>query len=139
MKIYFAGSIRGGRNDAKHYKKIITFLKDYGEVLTEHIGDKNITVKGETESSDKYIHDRDLKWLRNSDVIIAEVTTPSLGVGYEIGIAVKERIPVIALFRENSEIKLSAMIRGCDSINVIGYSESEIEDLFLKLGDILKR
>jgi len=136
MKIYFAGSIRGGRDDVEHYKKIIIFLNDYGEVMTEHIGDKDITVKGETESSDKYIHDRDLKWLRNSDVIIAEVTTPSLGVGYEIGIAVKENIPVIALFRNNAEKRLSAMIKGCDSINVIEYSE--IDALFLKLGEMLK-
>jgi len=136
MKIYFAGSIRGGRDDAEHYKKIITFLKKYGEVVTEHIGEKEITAEGETESSDKYIHDRDLNWLRNSDVIVAEVTTPSLGVGYEIGIAVKERIPVIALFRNTAEKRLSAMIKGCDSINVIEYSD--IEALFSKLGDMLK-
>lgn len=42
MKIYFAGSIRGGRKDAGLYKKIIDYLGKYGEVLTEHIGNKKI-------------------------------------------------------------------------------------------------
>jgi len=105
-------------------------------VLTEHIGYSNLSIDGEKELSDKQIHDRDLKWLRNSDIIVAEVTTPSLGVGYEIAIAVKESIPVIALFRNNTEKRLSAMIKGDESINVIEYSE--IETLFSKLGDILK-
>ena len=43
--IYFCGSIRGGRDDAPIYKRIIDQLKDYGEVLTEHIADPNIMEK----------------------------------------------------------------------------------------------
>ena len=137
MNIYFAGSIRAGRTDTELYNKIIAFLKTHGEVLTEHIGDSNLSLEGQTQFSDKYIHDRDLKWLRSSDVIIAEVTIPSLGVGYEIGIAVKENIPVIALFRNDTEKRLSAMIRGCENINIIEYSESDIEALFSNLNDML--
>ena len=38
MKIYFAGSIRGGRDDAEIYSQIIEFLQGYGQVLTEHVG-----------------------------------------------------------------------------------------------------
>lgn len=82
MKIYFAGSIRGGRSDVKLYEQIIRYLKNFGEVLTEHIGTQSLT-KGEDDNN-RFVHDRDLKWLASSDVIIAEVTTPSLGVGYEI-------------------------------------------------------
>lgn len=43
--IYFCGSIRGGRDDAALYKRIIDQLKQYGEVLTEHIGDPNLMEK----------------------------------------------------------------------------------------------
>ena len=43
--IYFCGSIRGGRDDAALYKRIIDQLKEYGEILTEHIGDVNIMEK----------------------------------------------------------------------------------------------
>jgi len=137
MKIYFAGSVRGGREDVERYNKIIVFLKTYGEVLTEHIGDNNLSSKGQAQFSDKYIHDRDLKWLRNSDVLIAEVTLPSLGVGYEIGIATSEKTPIIALFKNNTKKRLSAMISGSESIRVIEYSE--VEELFSKLDDMLNK
>jgi 2'-deoxynucleoside 5'-phosphate N-hydrolase len=42
MKIYFAGSIRGGRDDWSLYLEIIERLKEYGEILTEHIGSSEL-------------------------------------------------------------------------------------------------
>lgn len=44
--IYFAGSIRAGRSDANLYAKILKELKKYGTVLTEHVGDPNLTEAG---------------------------------------------------------------------------------------------
>lgn len=61
MKIYFAGSIRGGRGDANLYLQIIDYLKQYGKVLTEHIGNKNISSNGEDTLKDEDIHNPDLK------------------------------------------------------------------------------
>lgn len=78
MKIYFAGSIRGGRDDVALYEKIITELQKYAEVLTEHIGAASLTSFGENATSDSSIHDRDMNWLFESDVIVAEVTHLSL-------------------------------------------------------------
>ena len=46
MKIYFAGSIRGGRDDKELYLEIINLLGKYGKVLTEHIGDKTLSAMG---------------------------------------------------------------------------------------------
>ena len=46
-KIYFAGSIRAGRNDADLYARIVEVLRKYGKVLTEHVGDPNLTEKGD--------------------------------------------------------------------------------------------
>lgn len=43
MKIYFAAAIRGGREEDKTYKKIVKFLNKDNEVLTEHVGDPNLT------------------------------------------------------------------------------------------------
>ncbi len=116
MKIYFAGSIRGGREDAELYNQIINYLKNHGEVLTEHIGDKNLKLTGEDNLTDKYIHDRDLNWIKDSDVLVAEVTTVSLGVGYEIGRAIENNKKVLCLFRPQDGKKLSAMISGSESI-----------------------
>jgi 2'-deoxynucleoside 5'-phosphate N-hydrolase len=57
LKIYFAGAIRGGRDDAHIYAKMISFLKGFGEVLTEHVGDKSLTEAGNDRSDDRFIHD----------------------------------------------------------------------------------
>lgn len=125
MKIYFAGSIRGGREDAALYFKIINYLKTFGEVLTEHVGDPSLTSVGDDGPNDKFIHDRDLDWLNTSDVIVAEVTTVSMGVGYEIGRAIEVGKKVICLFRPDSGNNLSAMISGCDDLELINYSSFE--------------
>jgi nucleoside 2-deoxyribosyltransferase len=121
MKIYFAGSIRGGRKDAALYQQLIEYLKTFGEVLTEHIGDPQLTVLGDDGPTDRFIHDRDLEWLQSADVLVAEVTTVSMGVGYEIGRAVESGKKVICLFRPDSAKNLSAMIAGCKDLILLKY------------------
>lgn len=123
MKIYFAGSIRGGREDAALYQQIIDYLKTFGEVLTEHIGDPLLTSLGDDGPTDKYIHDRDLAWLQSSNVLVAEVTTVSMGVGYEIGRAVESGKKVLCLFRPDAGKNLSAMIAGCEDLELVNYAE----------------
>jgi len=122
MKIYFAGSIRGGREDAGIYLQIIEYLKMFGEVLTEHVGDPNLTRSGNDGPTDKTIHDRDLQWLKDSDILVAEVTSVSMGVGYEIGRAVESGKKVLCLFRPGKGKNLSAMIAGCPDLQLTEYS-----------------
>ncbi|CAN7723128.1 nucleoside 2-deoxyribosyltransferase [Rhizobium rhizogenes] len=124
--IYFAGSIRGGRKDVELYSRIIGRLKRYGDVLTEHVGDYSLSVEGQKQLPDRYICQRDLQWLRSSQLVVAEVTVPSLGVGYEIAAAVERKIPVIALFRTTEGTQLSAMVRGSDGIFVFDYSDIDV-------------
>jgi hypothetical protein len=62
MQIYFAGSIRGGREDAALYHQIVELLGNYGEVLTEHVADTELGILGQ-DIGDRDIHDRDLGWL----------------------------------------------------------------------------
>ena len=112
MKIYFAGAIRGGREDTQLYENIITYLKEKGQVLTEHVGSTNLNRKGESSQKDKEIYNRDMEWLKSADIMIAEVTTPSLGVGYELGIAEKLNIPILCLFRPIAGKRISAMVSG---------------------------
>lgn len=132
MNIYFSGSIRGGQQDTKLYKELIEFLKQFGTVLTEHIGNQ----KQETALSDQDIHDRDLQWVFESDIIVAEVTTPSLGVGYEIGRAIEMNKPIICLYRSVDGKSTSAMIRGCSNLKCFEYKE--IDDAKLILTEQLK-
>lgn len=133
MKIYFAGSIRGGREDIGLYAQIIKMLQKYGEVLTEHVADPNLTANGELNLNDEQIYIRDTDWIKESDLIVAEVTHPSLGVGYELGLAEKLGIKTICLYRSTPNTRLSAMIRGNKSYQVNDYKEiSEVPEILLK-------
>ncbi len=121
MNIYFAGSIRGGRDDAALYAKLINHLQQYGTVLTEHVGHASLQAMGEGGLDDSGIHNRDMDWLNQSGLVVAEVTTPSLGVGYEIGCAVTLQKPVLALYRPQEGYRLSAMIGGSKGVQVARY------------------
>jgi len=122
LKIYFAGSIRGGRGDAALYQEMIQFLATFGTVLTEHVGDPQLTEAGDDGPDDPAIHDRDMDWLRACDLIVAEVTRPSLGVGYELGWACALGKPVLALYRPHPDKHLSAMVAGSAGIITAEYA-----------------
>lgn len=132
MKIYFAGSISGGRGDVELYGQIIEQLKDYGEVLTEFIGQSGLSSLGEESLSDQFIHDRDLAWLLSSDIIVAEITTPSLGVGYEIGRALENGKKVLCLYRVINGKRISAMIKGAGGVVAKKYNDFEEIQKILK-------
>jgi len=130
MKIYFAGSIRGGRNDASRYLEIIRELQQYGPVFTEHVGDPELEIDGES-LSDKEIYDRDLAWLEQADCLVAEVTMPSLGVGYEIAFTENRSKPILCLYRPDAARKLSALIAGSPAVVVREYQDvAELKDIF---------
>lgn len=122
-KIYFCGSIRGGRADAALYHRMIERLKSYGTVLTEHVGDPSLTEKG-GDGGSAYIWKRDTAWLSECDVVIAECSTPSLGVGYELGFAEAHGKPV-TVFYGGEEGRLSAMLEGNSSFRIVYYSSEE--------------
>lgn len=138
MKIYFAGAIRGGREDAALYLELVRLLRPFGTVLTEHIADEELTSLGES-MDDRAIHDRDLVWLREADCLVAEVTTPSLGVGFEIGKATEWGLRILCLFRPQSGRALSALIAGNDQLAVRSYQNAGdakmiFDDFFAPLG-----
>ena len=135
MKIYFAGSIRGGRDDKEFYLKLIQHLSKYGQVLTEHVGNQNLDDFGERGPSDEWIYNRDMSWLEESDVLVAEVTTPSLGVGYEISKAESMDKKMLCLYRKQQGKRLSAMINGSPNIEIGKYQTLDdakkiIDDFF---------
>lgn len=130
MKIYFAGAIRGGRSDAALYLELVELLQTYGTVLTEHIADEQLTSLGES-MDDRAIHDRDLAWLKEAECLVAEVTTPSLGVGFEIGKATEWGKRVLCLFRPGACGSLSALVAGNDRVTVREYQTSaDVERIF---------
>lgn len=124
-KIYFAGSIRGGRIDAELYARMIRYMQKDASVLTEHIGSPHLNLM-EQGKRDIDIYDQDTAWLGESDVVIAECTCPSLGVGYELAYAEKLGKPC-HIFYDKSKAQLSAMLTGNPYFIIHPYeNESEI-------------
>ena len=136
MKIYFAGSIRGGRIDAGLYRRMIDFIQREDRVLTEHVGAQQPTAVGAEACDDAEIYRQDTSWLRESDMLIGEATCPSLGVGYELAYAERMGIPC-HVFYNPERCRLSAMIGGDDYFNVYPYHSEE--ELFEQLSRILGR
>lgn len=122
MKIYFAGSIRGGRQDAELYRKVIAALKDKHQVLTEHVGDLSLSTV--ENKGDKAIYEQDMAWLRESDLVVAECTQVSLGVGYELAYAEAHGNEVHIFYRPK-KTQLSAMLSGNEYFHIHPYDTEE--------------
>ena len=110
MKIYFACSITGGREYEKNYQAITRFLLDDGhEVPTAHLAKSNI-LNLEQIVIPNDVYTRDVDWIQASDILLAEVSIPSHGVGYEIGFALNLGKPVLCI--HHAERGISKMITG---------------------------
>ena len=122
MRIYFAGSIRGGRQDAELYRKVIAALKEKHQVLTEHVGDLSLSTV--EDKGDKAIYEQDMAWLRESDLVVAECTQVSLGVGYELAYA-EAHGKEVHIFYRPKETQLSAMLSGNEYFHIHQYDSEE--------------
>jgi len=124
MVIYCAGPIRGDTAFRKYHIEIINYVESEGHTALSEI-DGQFT--SHVKLNDNQIFKRDIKWIESSNIMIAEISGPSLGVGFEISYALfVKKIPVLALF--NNEIEnISAMITGCNSIllTIANYKNTE--------------
>jgi hypothetical protein len=121
LNIYFAGSISGGRAFLRTYQEMVNYLKSMNHhVLTEHIIDPGVLDK-EDAHTPKHIYERDMEWLKSCHYLVAEVSNPSLGVGYEICSALNYQKPVLCLYKRG--VFLSRMILGNTrpGLTVIAY------------------
>jgi len=126
MIVYCAGPIRGDTTYQKFYTEIIDFIESEGHTaLAEFNGKFSVSIP----LTERQIYKRDLKWIDGSKLMIAEISGPSLGVGFEIAYAVFQRkIPVLALVNSKVE-KLSAMLSGCDSPLLTIKNYKNVEDM----------
>jgi nucleoside 2-deoxyribosyltransferase len=88
--------------------------------------------------SDNQIYTRDIKWIDGSELMIAEISGPSLGVGFEISYALfQKEIPVLALVSSDVK-KISAMISGCNSELLTVKRYKNVEDMQNIISDYFK-
>jgi nucleoside 2-deoxyribosyltransferase len=110
MNLYFACSITGGRAFEAVYQAITrALLEDGHEVPTAHLADSGVKAL-EMIVSPRQVYERDVAWIRACDALIAEVSTPSHGVGYEVAFALSLGKPVLCCYKEGQPV--SKMITG---------------------------
>jgi len=116
MNIYFACSITGGREFESVYQAIVSKLVEAGhQIPTAHLAESGVAAV-EAVIDPVEVYARDIAWIRACDRLIAEVSVPSHGVGYEIGFALGIGKPVLALFQKGRRV--SKMISGNPDVNL---------------------
>jgi 2'-deoxynucleoside 5'-phosphate N-hydrolase len=132
MRIYFCGAILGGRDHLAVYQHMVGLLQLRGhEVLTAHVASPHV-LEEERALTAREVFARDECWIRESDIMIAEISTPSLGVGYEIGRGLQLGMPVLCLHRAG--LAVSRMISGntAPNLQVRAYQNPEELDRHLE-------
>ncbi len=137
MNIYFACSITGGRQDETRYQEIVRALEEDGHhIPTAGLVSSQVkTTEGELDP--RYIYERDTAWIRDSDLLIAEVTTPSHGVGFEIGFALKLRKRVLCLYQNGKPV--SKMITGNPDPNLTTFAYTNIQEALHFIQNYLRK
>lgn len=116
MKLYFACAVTGRREDEQIYRVIVeALLTDGHQVLTAHLVHPQV-MELEAIVDPVEVFGRDICWIQASDALIAEVSTPSHGVGFEIAHALSQEKPVLCCFRYG--VRVSKMITGNPNPNL---------------------
>jgi 2'-deoxynucleoside 5'-phosphate N-hydrolase len=135
LNIYFSCSITGGRQDQQVYKAITDFLLSSGhQVPTAHLSDADI-MDAEQAIVPEQVFQRDCRWVSECDALVAEASTPSHGVGYEIALALTLNKPVFCFYRKG--IRVSKMLTGNTSPGYQQLAYSSNEEIFKALADFL--
>ncbi|MDP1546034.1 MAG: nucleoside 2-deoxyribosyltransferase [Anaerolineales bacterium] len=137
MNIYFACSITGGREFEPAYQQIVAaLLADGHEIPTSHLVESEVAVR-ERFLTPQNVYERDVNWIRECDALIAEVSVPSHGVGYEIGHALQIGKPVLCIHQQARNV--SKMITGNSDPALTVVSYTTVEDAITKSRGFLKR
>ena len=126
MNIYFACSITGGREFQPVYAAITrALLADGHAIPTAHLAEAGV-VDEERIIDPVTVYTRDTDWIRAAQSLIAEVSVPSHGVGYEVAFALGLGKPVLCLYQQGRSV--SKMITGNRDSNLRVASYEGVED-----------
>ena len=126
MNLYFACSVTGGREYEPLYQALIqALLADGHEIPTAHLADPGV-LEMEMRVTASEVYSRDVAWITGADALIAEVSVPSHGVGYEIGYALQAGKRVLCLAQ--TQRKVSKMITGNPDPNLTFQSYADTAD-----------
>jgi hypothetical protein len=126
MKIYFGFTVAGDRSAVMAARKIVGILEEMRhEVLTRHLVEDNAWEE-DRSITPKEVYLRDINWLEQCDMFIAEVSGSSFGLGFETGYLLAATAKKVVLFyRRDVESKISLLITGITHPNcrIVPYSD----------------
>ncbi len=124
LNIYFAAAISAGRERQPFYARLVEFIIACGaHVLSAHVARADV-LEAESRRTPQEIFARDLQMISACDGMIAEVSKPSLGVGFEIATCLQQQRPVLCLC--DQEVFLTRMLIGNpDRLLTISFYEND--------------
>lgn len=116
MVIYLACTVRGDRGAVEALRALVDRLEAGGHrILTKHLLDDNVET-AEARLSEQAVYQRDIGWLEACDLLIADASGSSYGVGFEVGYVLgrahESRQRVILLYRSARKDHISRLIAG---------------------------
>ena len=116
MNIYLACTVRGDRSAVTALRGLVMSLEAAGHVvLTKHLLDDNVE-SAESQLTERQVYERDIAWLEACDVLIADASGSSFGVGFEVGYVLarseRTRQRVLLLYNASREHAVSRLIVG---------------------------
>jgi len=136
MRIYFSGAISGGRDNLPVYQHIVERLLQAGhEIPSAHVADPAVH-RQETDVSPRQVYLRDVSWIKECDAMVAEVSTPSLGVGYEVAYALNLGQPVLCVYK--SGLCVSKIITGNPAPELIVATYADMDELDARLDSFIQ-
>jgi hypothetical protein len=85
MNIYLACTVRGNRGGLSAARALADLLERQGHVvLTRHLLADDVEAF-ESTLSERAVFERDVRWLNAADLLVAEASGSTYGVGFEVG------------------------------------------------------
>ena len=133
MQIYLACTVRGDRSAVRITRLIADLLEQLGHtVLTRHLLLDDVDAQ-EGQLSEREVFERDLRWLDAADVLIAEASGSSYGVGFEVGYVIGRAAQtaqrVLLLYDAARRPLVSRLIAGNTHPACTTYPYRDSEDL----------
>ena len=131
MRVYFGFTMAGDRSSLGGARRIVELLEEWGhQVLTRHLVEDDAWELDGCITA-RQVYERDMAWLAQADVLLAEVSGSSFGLGYEAGYLLGSGSRrAILFYRAEAGEKISRMITGnthpsCTLVPYTGAGELE--------------
>jgi len=134
MKVYFGFTVAGDRSSLTAARRMVELLESMGhEVLTRHLVEDNAAQLDRSLPA-AAVFERDMNWLRQCDIFIAEVSGSSFGLGFETGYVLGSSDRQAVLFyRRDAAPRISLLITGNTHPNCVLEPYSEGEEMEARL------